>query len=625
MAPFFLSSLLALLVLHGAPAQAVEPSAEQIEKASKDPYWRKLLHYRWQMFSDRSEADGEMFFLHPEGKWDERKELEASIEGFKPGAPKRSFGTIKLHPQCAFPARFEFVNRELGLGYRRVACPALDRWKKTLPLQSVTMIYSAPFLGNPASMFGHTFMRLDLGGPQLTSPTVGFEAAAAEGGGVGYAIKGVFGLYPGRFTVLPYHAKLRLYTDLESRDVWEYPLKLKRDQADRLLNHLWELQFTYFDYFFFDENCSYHLLSLLEVALPGIDLQSHFYFVTPPADALREIIAKVPNVEEPRFRPSILRVLEYRYSEMDRSQRKEFWRLVEGEKPGPDVDSNVLDAAIEWQKYQAADEGYSPRDLKKKIGTELMRARARSKSKGREIRPETLRADLVRPDRSHPTHRVAIGGGMDLNRPWFGFEFRPSLQSLFESDNGYLPWTELTLLKARVEVAMDDPYDARLQELVLAEVGTVAPWGRFRRNYAWLLGSGFFRPVGLRCLGCWAFTGKGSFGFSQEFDLGPTDVLLLSRLWGRAEFSPDFRFGVRFTPSLEAGMLWRLTGWLKFGALLEHFRPLPWTNLSINGVWQTSLRLTLGTRYFFVEGSYRRRWLQHAQAERWGVDLGVYF
>jgi hypothetical protein len=35
-----------------------------------------------------------------------------------------------------------------------------------------------------------------------------------------------------------------------------------------LLMHAWELGNASFDYFFFKENCSYHLLSLLEYADP---------------------------------------------------------------------------------------------------------------------------------------------------------------------------------------------------------------------------------------------------------------------------------------------------------------------------------------------------------------------
>ena len=37
-----------------------------------------------------------------------------------------------------------------------------------------------------------------------------------------------------------------------------------------MLKHLWELQGIAFDYYYFDENCSWQLLGLLEVARPSL-------------------------------------------------------------------------------------------------------------------------------------------------------------------------------------------------------------------------------------------------------------------------------------------------------------------------------------------------------------------
>ena len=66
---------------------------------------------------------------------------------------------------------------------------------------------------------------------------------------------------------------------LENRDVWEYELNLEPHEIERLLAHTWELGFTRFDYYFFDENCSYHLLSLLDVARPGVELTDPSHLV----------------------------------------------------------------------------------------------------------------------------------------------------------------------------------------------------------------------------------------------------------------------------------------------------------------------------------------------------------
>jgi len=62
------------------------------------------------------------------------------------------------------------------------------------------------------------------------------------------------------------------YGDFENRDIWEYRLQLTAAQTERLLMHVWELKESYFDYFFFTENCAYQLLPLLEVANPELHL-----------------------------------------------------------------------------------------------------------------------------------------------------------------------------------------------------------------------------------------------------------------------------------------------------------------------------------------------------------------
>ena len=75
--------------------------------------------------------------------------------------------------------------------------------------------------------------------------------------------------------------KVREYNDTEARDLWEYELNLSPDQVDWMVRHAWETGATWFDYFFFRENCSYHLLSLLELAEPSLHLRSRFTGCTP--------------------------------------------------------------------------------------------------------------------------------------------------------------------------------------------------------------------------------------------------------------------------------------------------------------------------------------------------------
>ena len=87
-----------------------------------------------------------------------------------------------------------------------------------------------------------------------------------EKNGLTFAIQGLIGGYPGTFSVLPYYIKVREYSNLENRDLWEYELNLSPEEIEIFVDHLWELGSTYFAYYYLSENCSYHVLGLLEAS-----------------------------------------------------------------------------------------------------------------------------------------------------------------------------------------------------------------------------------------------------------------------------------------------------------------------------------------------------------------------
>ena len=145
-------------------------------------------------------------------------------------------------------------------------------------------------------MFGHTFLRVDpkdqTEQTRILAYTINYAAEVPPNPGIEYAYKGIFGGYKGFFSTIPYYLKVKEYRDIENRDIWEYRLNFSPKQIDRLLMHAWELGNAYFDYFFFKENCAYHILSLLEVADPSLRLTERFHFWTIPADTIRLLSPK---------------------------------------------------------------------------------------------------------------------------------------------------------------------------------------------------------------------------------------------------------------------------------------------------------------------------------------------
>ena len=187
-------------------------------------------------------------------------------------------------------------------------CERFHNWYHELNPQSITLVFPSAYMNNPSSMFGHTLLRIDQKGQteqtRILAYTINYAADVPRDEGVSFAVKGIFGGYKGYFSTVPYYLKVREYRDIENRDIWEYRLNLTDDQVRRMLMHAWELGNAYFDYFFFKENCSYHLLSLLEVANPDWHLTDEFLIWTVPVDTIRLLTRQPGLVGEIVYRPA---------------------------------------------------------------------------------------------------------------------------------------------------------------------------------------------------------------------------------------------------------------------------------------------------------------------------------
>ena len=306
--PFFFFPLLLLLLLpspawpgtDGYLAELKETAARR--RLQDDRYWDILLFYKPAAGGRKSLVDDPKFFLAPDGKHDPGTELTATIEAFFDN-------TLSPPARCRFPARYEWLKGTLPIDETRLPateCPRLDNTLRIINAKSASLIFSSGHMNAPASMFGHTFLRLD---GDYESPLLSYAVNYAatidrRDGGVAYAFKGLFGFYPGYFSILPYYTKVREYASMEQRDLWEYRTNLTEAEVRRMTLHVLEMEGIYSDYYFLDENCSYDLLFLLEAARPSVDLTDrHRGFFVTPIDTLRSVLAAglIDNVV---FRPS---------------------------------------------------------------------------------------------------------------------------------------------------------------------------------------------------------------------------------------------------------------------------------------------------------------------------------
>src|SRR5437667_82819 len=130
-----------------------------------------------------------------------------------------------------------------------------------------------------------------------------------------------------------------------------------------MLMHAWELDNTYFDYFFFKENCSYHILSLLEVADPRLHLTDRFIAWTVPADTVRVITEQPGLVAGIAYRPSRSTQIRRKRSMLTEAEDQRVRRLIvdptaadsaDFTRLPPDRQTFVLDLATDYLQYLSA-------------------------------------------------------------------------------------------------------------------------------------------------------------------------------------------------------------------------------------------------------------------------------
>ena len=228
--------------------------AEQMD-LYEDEYWRTLLHYKRTPFGTKSLIDDPKFFLAADGRIDPESELKATIR-----ALFQEEGNETEEVICRFIGRYVWLREKLGadeIGIPVTTCRKFQQTMDRIKPRAATLIFPTSFINSPASMFGHTLLRIEtVYESKLLSLAVNYSATTDETNGFLFAFKGIFGFYEGYFSIFPYYDKVEDYNDIDQRDIWEYPLALTEEEVLRMLLHLWELQSIYSYYYFFDENCS---------------------------------------------------------------------------------------------------------------------------------------------------------------------------------------------------------------------------------------------------------------------------------------------------------------------------------------------------------------------------------
>ncbi len=559
---------MALLPGVPAPARAADDAylAELKAKAlslalHEERTWNVLLHYRSGILGFRSLVDDPLFFLAPEGKTDAKAELMATLDGLFDG-------TSVPPPFCRFPGRYAFLAERLGFDPARVPhppCPEVDNIVRTIGGQSATLVFASGYVNAPASMFGHTFLRID---SEYESPllafAVNYAAKVEEGeGAIKFTLKGLMGGYRGYYSVLPYYEKVREYANIDQRDMWEYRLNLTPDEVRRLVLHLLDLKGIATDYFFFDENCSYELLFLIDAARPEARLTEtgEGYWVI-PMDTVRASIS-AGLVDNVTWRPSRARLIRHTLSFMTDREAELSRGIVDGTlppdavlpEPLPDAGKvRVLDLAALITQYRIAKKDLGHETFQKRFHG-ILGARTRLAGAEAETPPPPVPPP---PDAGHRSARGSLGAGFRGDDPFLEAGLRPAYHDLTDDPAGYTEGSRIEFFSGAVRWYPEDDR-IRLSRLDLVRIESLDPADRIFRPKSWKVRAGLeTRDFGEGTDGLVSFGGAG-VGLSLRIGEG-TFASLLAEVEGA--ISRRYHASYRLAPGASANLITEpVPGW----------------------------------------------------------------
>ena len=462
-------SLILLVIFLFVPRPSLGEDSYLLLKSKQGvTHWLRLLHMEGDEDAGyKSRVDNQDFFFHEKGGSSPWLELDASIEAFNSGVPRR--GPLDQHPQCTFPERFRFLSALGLINVKKIECLEYLNWKKGIDASSIALIFSSSFPNNPASTFGHTFFRFNKQGKSndLLDYTANFSAdTKGLDEGFLYAYHGVFGGFNGRFSFAPYYQKVDEYANAESRDIYEYELNFSRDEVESIVGHIWELYYlAFFQYWFFTENCSYVLGTVLEVGNDkwNFTKKNKLYYL--PADLVKQVVATEGLIRQVKFRPSIRRKLEYHYLKLNTGEKKVFKQIISGDLAVETIDNpQVLNSLIHF---------YDFRKYRKKGNVSLSEKNIYHKVLLRRSRFPVEKSEVVdwqqynRPDQGHEPQRLIVWGEY-RQREWFGeFGYKLGYHDLLNRDDGYEPYSKFDL----VDLAIS--YREKLQKWNFSHIGVV--------------------------------------------------------------------------------------------------------------------------------------------------------
>ncbi|BBN57492.1 hypothetical protein TRE132_56170 [Pseudomonas chlororaphis subsp. aurantiaca] len=370
----------------------------------------------------------------------------------------------------------------------------------------------------------------------------------------------------------------------------EYRLNLTQAETERMVEHVWELKQIKFDYFFFDENCSYRLLELLQVARPSLRLTGQFPLTAIPTDTVKAV-KEAGLVEKIEYRPSRERELLERAKPLSSDEQQWVLKVSADQqqlqepafKALPrDRQALIIDAAYRLERYRANGQERDPQRAQRSF--ELLRAINRNPPPELSIERPGL------PEDGHESRTWQVGVGTRGDQAFGEYGLRMAYHDLNDNAEGFPLGAQIEILQMKLRQYEGNNW--QLQQLDLATIRSLTPRNELLQPWSWQVTGGLERVPGKHddetLVSHVNGGGGGTWQLSENmlgFALGTV----------RVEHNADFAGFITPAAGFNSGLLWKNPlGNFSVEAKGDYF-----TNgevrrsLSLNQQWELSRNLGL--------------------------------
>lgn len=451
-----------------------------IKKLWNEPQWLRLGHYRKKFLGGYESPLRGNFFIAPNGHENPESEILATIDLlFSDDSTARA-------SQCRYLARTTWLQKALAVPQELlVPCPERDQWKEQLGATELYIVFASSDLNSAGSSFGHSFLRVhnpkNVKERELLDYGINYAAITGADSGALYAMKGLFGFYPGAYSMLPYYQKIQEYTNLEGRSLWEYKLNLTSEEVKFIIDHLLELEGSFAPYYFLSDNCSQQIIELIEVAKPDLPLSAHFVDATIPLDTLK-VLRSYDLLQGEKSRASLQAEWRTRFAHLSHHQKNNLEELIKDNQPedlaelSKKEQAEVLEAGLSYLSVKSYRE-------KKELKTEKYRLSAARAQLGAQTEPLMIppaKSPLLSPD----SQALYFGFGQQDESDYLRFKYRRAFHDILADDSGLAPFSHLEILSAEFRYLTDNP-QLDLYQLVLLKSFSTTPLTQLEKPVSW--------------------------------------------------------------------------------------------------------------------------------------------